>query len=182
MRRLRGMNKHQKAAHRRGECRVGREQVPELLEMAISRDPEFRLEAASLLCPCHLRTRYPEVREALFRLMADPEPRIRRQAWHTIEDGGKMSDPEDAARLRALLESERDPKVRAYAERIYRDAYGSPLAADLVALRAAALPAPRQRGKCDFCGATNVFVERDFDTSIPAPQGVRPAWICERCT
>jgi hypothetical protein len=39
----------------------------------------------------------------------------------------------------------------------------------------------RQRGKCDFCGARDVLVERDLETMIPTGDWPRPALICERC-
>ena len=44
-----GLNRHQKAAYRRGEVRVSREDVEALLEMSKSSDPEKRLVAANYL-------------------------------------------------------------------------------------------------------------------------------------
>ena len=44
-----GLNKHQRAAFRQGELRVGREEIQELLQMSRSADPEDRLHAASFL-------------------------------------------------------------------------------------------------------------------------------------
>src|SRR5579862_5216449 len=111
-----GWNKHQKAAHKTGEARVGKEQVAELLEMACSADAEERLEAARYLCPCHVRTRIPAVWETLYRLMQDPDPRVRRQAWHTIEDGGTPRDAASRASLEQRFRGETDPKVRKFAE------------------------------------------------------------------
>ncbi|MEZ4637693.1 MAG: hypothetical protein R2856_22515 [Caldilineaceae bacterium] len=69
-----GMNRHQKAAFRPGEHRyVGT--IERLLELAQSDDPEDRLEAASNLCPCHLRRRIDEAWQALYRMMEDPDVR-----------------------------------------------------------------------------------------------------------
>ena len=48
-----GLNKHQRAAFRPGEERVGREEIRELLRLSESNDSEDRLQAASFLCPCH---------------------------------------------------------------------------------------------------------------------------------
>lgn len=75
-----GMNKHQKAAHKRGELRVGRDEIPELLRLSESEDPADRLVAAEHLRPCHLRKRIEPVRKALYRMMEDPDVRVRRQA------------------------------------------------------------------------------------------------------
>ena len=52
-------------------------------------------------------------RIALYRLMEDPDPRVRKAAWHTLQDGGY---PKGDARLDAILkravESETDKGVR----------------------------------------------------------------------
>ena len=37
------------------------------------------------------------------------------------------------------------------------------------------------RGKCDFCGARDVAVERDLETMIPTDTLPRLALICQRC-
>ena len=62
-----GKNKHQKAAHRPGERKISRAQVDELLELLCSTAADERLIAAQYLCPCHVRTRIPEVWNALYR-------------------------------------------------------------------------------------------------------------------
>ena len=85
-----------KEARRRGEHRAGREEIGELLVMSRSGDPEERFVAADNLCPCHVRTRIEEVQEALYRLMEDPDAKVRRAAWHTLLDGGYPK--EDARR------------------------------------------------------------------------------------
>ncbi len=55
--RIEQMNRHQRAAFRSGEKRVGREELQDLLAMSESEDPEKRFMAASYLCPCHVRRR-----------------------------------------------------------------------------------------------------------------------------
>ncbi|MBT4979944.1 MAG: hypothetical protein HOM86_21660, partial [Gemmatimonadetes bacterium] len=68
-----GLNKHQRAAFKEGEERVGREEIQELLQMSQSEDPADRLQAASFLCPCHVRRRIDEVWEALYRMLEDDD-------------------------------------------------------------------------------------------------------------
>src|SRR5262245_29283704 len=114
MRKTFGMNKHQKAVYKKGEQKVSKEQVAELLEMSESGDPEARLVAAENLCPCHVRTRIPAVWDALFRMMEDEDARVRRTAWHTIEDGGKPTTEEEVERLERLCRQEKEPKVRQF--------------------------------------------------------------------
>ena len=84
--RSKGLNKHQRSAFKEGEERVGREEIQELLQMSQSEDPTDRLQAASFLCPCHVRKRIDEVWEALYRM---------------LEDGGKPDDPALDEKLRA---------------------------------------------------------------------------------
>jgi hypothetical protein len=171
------MNKHQKAAHRLGERRVGREQLEELLEQAESTDPEERLEAAQFLCPCHVRRRVEAVWEALYRLLEDPDPRVRRAAWHTLEDGGTPEDPALDAIVERALQNETDATVRRFVEHVA----GPRRERERVVMAAMARPRPMERGRCDFCGEPNVPVERDLETMIPTDGLPRPALICARC-
>jgi hypothetical protein len=177
MRKTLGMNRHQKAVYREGEPRVGREQIQELLRQSESGDPEQRLVAAQYLCPCHVRRRIEAVWEALFRLLEDPDVRVRRAAWHTLEDGGRPDDPALDAILDRALQNETDPQVLRFA----RHLAGSRQEKERVATRAMGRAAPRQRGRCDFCGETNVEVQRDLSTMIPTSDLPRAAWICARC-
>src|SRR6478736_1605774 len=104
MRKTFGMNRHQKAAHRRGEERLAPAEIPLLLELSRSGDPMDRIVAARSLCPCHVRRRLEPVWEALYRMLEDEDIRVRRAAWHTLEDGGRPGDlalEEIAARVLA---------------------------------------------------------------------------------
>ena len=180
MRKTMGKNKYQKAAHKPGERKISRAQVADLLGLACSADADERLGAAQLLCPCHIRGRIPAVWDTIYRMMEDPDRRVRFAAWHTIEDGGLPNDPDTFARLEELFRRETDPKIVKFVERIL----GAKLAArdhrELQRMQMAGR-LPQQRGKCDFCGARDVLVERDLETMIPTNDWPRPAMICERC-
>lgn len=177
MRKTFGMNRHQKAVYKVGERRAGREQIAELLEKSASDDPGERCEAAENLCPCHVRRRVAAVWEALYRLLEDPDVRVRRAAWHTLEDGGRPDDPALDAILDRALKGETDRRVRNLMHHIV----GPRRDREIHVLRAQGMLAPRQRGKCDFCGAGSVFVERDLSTLIPTDDLPRAALICEHC-
>jgi hypothetical protein len=177
MRKTLGLNKHQKAARRPGEPRVGREQIEELLAQSQSPDPEERLVAAQFLCPCHVRRRIEPVWEALYRLLADPDVRVRRAAWHTLEDGGRPDDPALDTIVERTLREESDSQVLGFARKLA----GPRKDRELIAARIAGRPVAAQRGRCDFCGERNVEVERDLDTMIPTDTLPRAAWICRTC-
>jgi hypothetical protein len=181
MRKTFGMNRHQKAVYKKGERKVGKEQVAELLELSESGDPEDRLVAAENLCPCHVRTRIPAVWAALFRMMEDEDAQVRRAAWHTIEDGGKPTTEEEVARLERLCRQEKDARVRRFAEFILNRVLGADRNRDMAALWLAGRPEIRQRGKCDFCGETDVPVQFDLQTMIPTDTYPRAACICDAC-
>src|SRR5690242_9007108 len=117
MTKTKGRNRHQKVAHRAGEPRVGREQLDELLEMSRSEDAGERAVAATLLCPCHVRRRIDAAWEALYRLLEDPDARVRRLAWHTLDDGGRPEDPKLDALIARALATDPDRKVREYARK-----------------------------------------------------------------
>ena len=178
MKKTLGRNKHQKAAHKPGEKRVGREEVSELLEMSRSSDPAERWTAAKFLCPCHVRRRVEPVWEALYRMLEDPDVRVRRAAWHTLEDGGRPDDPALDAVLKRVLENETDVQVLTYARKVT----GPRNDQELARMRMAGNAAPKERGRCDFCGADGVPVERDYQTIIPSNSLPRPARICEPCS
>lgn len=172
-----GMNKYQKAAHKPGERRINREQIDELVEMSASDDPEDRLEAAKYLCPCHVRRRIEPVWNALYRMLDDPDVRVRRAAWHTLEDGGHPDDPVLDAIFDRARRSETDPAILRFIKLLD----GNRRDKDRLALKLAGRRIIHERGKCDFCGESNVFVERDLETMIPTTGLPRPALICEHC-
>jgi hypothetical protein len=177
MRKTLGLNKHQKAVRRAGEPRVGRDQIEELLQQSHSRDPEERRVAAQLLCPCHVRRRIDAVWEALYRLLEDSDVLVRRAAWHTLEDGGRPDDTALDAILDRTLRQETDTQVLRFAQHVA----GPRRDRELVVARLAGRVAPKPRGRCDFCGRTNVEVDRELDTMIPTGDLPRAAWICEQC-
>jgi len=172
-----GMNTYQKAAHRPGEKRVSREDIEKLLELSCSDDPEERVTAATYLCPCHVRHRNEAVWAALYRMMEDSDVRVRRRAWHTLEDGGKPGDPAFVSVLERALAKEKDRVVLGYACMFS----GMIKEREKVEMKRATLPEKNRRGVCDFCGAQNVFVRHDLDTTIPSDGAFRVACICEPC-
>src|SRR4051794_30551614 len=148
MRKTLGLNKHQKAAYKVGEQRVGREQIEEMLEQSRSGEAEQRLEAAKWLCPCHVRRRIDEVWEALYLLLEDPDVRVRRAAWHTLEDGGRPDDPRLDAISERVARTETDFAVLNFIKII-----GGPRRdQEMVLAKLAGRVQPKQRGRCDFCG------------------------------
>ncbi len=124
-----------------------------------------------------MRTRIAPVWEALYRMLEDADVRVRRAAWHTLEDGGRPDDPTLDTILQRVLQSETDPQVRRFAEKVA----GPRRDRELTVMRMAGRRAIKQRGKCDFCGESNVFVDYALDTMIPTDSLPRAALICERC-
>ena len=182
MRKTKGLNKYQKAIYKVGERRTSAEEIAEMLELSQSPEAVQRLIAAEYLCPCHVRKRIPAVWEAIFRLLEDEDKRVRQQAWHTLEDGGKPSDPAAFDFLVGVMHREIVPKVKRFAEETMRKIGLAEREKQQDALLwLAAKPAKRERGKCDFCGATAVLVDRDLQTMIPTGQTYRVAWICDTC-
>ena len=175
--RLKGMNKHQRAAFKEGEERIGREEIQELLQMSESKDPEDRLQAASGLCPCHVRKRIDEVWEALYRMLEDEDHKVRRAAWHTLEDGGKPDDPALDDIIERTLERETDRQVLNFARQF---AKGRKRRKE-IEFEVAAISDFADRGKCDFCGEASVPIKQDFETELDSGGSRRFAMVCEPC-
>ena len=172
-----GLNRHQKAARRPGEERVGREMVEELLQLSRSPDSADREHAASYLCPCHVRRRIEEVWDALFRLMEDDDVGVRRAAWHTLEDGGKPDDPRLDRLLDRLSRTETDRRVRSFIDMFS----GQRRKKAELEFRLAGRTEFGLRGKCDFCGKAGLWVKRDLETLIPANGTSRAGLVCQSC-
>ncbi|MCB0058747.1 MAG: HEAT repeat domain-containing protein [Caldilineaceae bacterium] len=178
MSKRKGMNKHQKAAFRPGEHRTRHHEIDALLAMAQSEDADERCHAAQNLCPCHVRRRIDEVWQALYQMMEDPDVRVRRAAWHTLEDGGSPNDPAFLPILSRALENERDPQVRRFAKLF------APIKVEheTIALQRRMASRYGARGRCDFCGREDVAVRRDFETEFQAVgQAQRHAFVCATC-
>lgn len=175
--RPKGLNKHQRAAFRLAEERVGREDIQELLQMSRSLDPEDRFQAASFLCPCHVRRRIDEVWEALYRMLEDEDTRVRRAAWHTLEDGGKHDDPALDVIIERTLEGDTDRQVLNFARHFAKGREKR----KQVEFEVSAISDYAERGKCDFCGAPDVSVKKDFETELDVGGGRRLALVCEPC-
>jgi hypothetical protein len=170
-------NKHQKKAQRqrRGEPRVNAPELSVLLEYACSEDTAERRIAAELLCPCHLRKPSHDAAAALKLLMIDPDLKVRRQAWHTLEDGGPTPEAQEVAeRIRA---TETDHLVCRIIDRFF----GRSLKQQRVEDKALGMGAPQRRGKCDFCAQSGIMVTERFDIEIPTGNTARPAAICNSC-
>lgn len=180
-RKLKGMNKHQKAAFRTGEHRVRLEDIEYYLTLAESDDADERLEAANNLCPCHVRKPIDAVQTAIFRMMEDPDARVRQAAWHTLEDGGVPDDPRLDPIFERAVANETNRVIRRFvAEFAEPRLRAKQLVEQTRHERSSTLFT--QRGKCDFCGETNVPVKPDYETEIgSSAAGRRLALICEPC-
>ncbi|RYG22967.1 HEAT repeat domain-containing protein [bacterium] len=170
------MNCSRKYRQRDGEQKVCRSDVDELIRLSRSEDDADRLVAAELLCPCHVRAKVPDAWAALFRLMEDSHPKVRFAAWHTLEDGGDLSDPAVEPIAERVLQYGQNAFVRKMALQVAQRAR------DRTAhLQASSVLSVKKRGKCDFCGGTNVLVEPDYTTTVGAGDNARAALTCSAC-
>ncbi len=157
---------------------MGKEQIAELLEMSHSDDPKERLVAAQFLCPCHVRKRIGEVWTALYRMLEDPDLKVRRAAWHTLDDGGRPADPILEEIFARALENESDRRIRECAEKYTRSRRKRAAAEE----RLRVYSEYTEVGKCDFCGGSNLKLKKDMETLIPVNGEQRLALICEACS
>ena len=178
MAKKRAKNKYQKRHHRRGEDRLRGDKIDLYISMAYSDLPADREAAMENLCPCHVRRRIDAVWEALYRGLQDPNIRVRRAAWHTLDDGGRPNDPQLQPILEKIAKKETDPKLRQRALDLIQSARRlADEHQELVAQRADYF-----RGKCDWCGDTGVQVTYDYETEFDGTGGQkRFALMCLDC-
>ncbi len=176
-RKLKGMNKYQKKAHRRREDRLRGNEVKYYLELAYSSDPDDRVEAMDNLCPCHVRKRIDAVWVALYKGMIDPDLRVRRAAWHTLDDGGNPNDPRLQSLLEKIAKEETDPRLRQRALDLIAETRKVEEEKEMLL----AQKAHTFSGRCDWCGATNVPVSYDYETEFQTNGTKRFALVCEAC-
>lgn len=175
------MNKHQKAMFQPGEKRLRGDEIKTLLELSRSGDAEERLEAAEHLCPCHVRTHIDAVQQAVFRMMEDEDVRVRSAAWHTLEDGGVPNAPElDDIFARAVERLDEEPSKMT---RHFIETFAVPHVRGKAKAEfwRAQQPDFAKRGKCDFCGESDVAVKTDYETEIGAGGNRRLALVCHQC-
>ena len=171
-------NKYQKRQQRPGENRLRGDKIDLYLSMAYSDDPEDRIAAMENLCPCHVRRRIDAVWEALYRGLQDPDIKVRKTAWHTLDDGGRPNDPQLQPVLEKIAKKETDPKLRQRAIDLIQAARQvEEKHRELVSQKADYF-----RGKCDWCGEANVNVTYDYETEFEGADGQkRFAVMCARC-
>ena len=93
-------------------------------------------------------------------MLEDQDARVRRAAWHTLEDGGKPDDPALDEIIERTLECETDKQVLNFA-RLFSQGREK---RKQVEFEIAAVPEYAERGKCDFCG----------EQSVPSRRILRP--------
>ena len=172
-----GMNKYQKKSHRRREDRLRGNEVDYYLSLAYSSNPDERVLAMDNLCPCHVRKRIDAVWVALYKGLVDPHLRVRKAAWHTLEDGGNPNDPRLQPLLEKIVKEETDPKLR-------QQALDLIAATRKVAEQQQVLLAQKAHtfsGRCDWCGAANVPVSHDYETEFETNGTKRFVLVCEAC-
>lgn len=177
MARTKNMNAHQKRAFRPGEKRKRTDEIWHYVDLSKSDDPAERLEAAQNLCPCHVRRRVDEAWDALYRMMEDPDEKVRAAAYHTLEDGGRPDDPQLLAIFDRAWENETSECVLHFLRMFTKGREER----ELIELDAKMIGDYPDCGKCDFCGDDNVPVRHDFETEIPGNGGARAAWVCASC-
>ena len=172
-----GMNHYQKKSHRRREDRLRGNEIEYYLALAYSEDPDERVIAMDNLCPCHVRKRIDKVWVALFRGLVDSDLRVRRAAWHTLEDGGNPDDPRLEPLLEKIAKEETDPRLRQNALNLIAEKEKREEEKNVLV----GMKADYFAGKCDWCSATNVPVTHDYETELEIGNAKRFALTCENC-
>ena len=134
-----------------------------IIQLLKSDDPKERLVAARNLCPCHVRHRDERIWKALYRMMEDEDVEVRKAAWHTLEDGGCPTDPAFEPILKRTLDRETNKTVLGFAHMFA----GPYLEKERMAIKVAGRREVKPRGKCDFCGETDVPVVKDTNKQTP---------------
>ena len=172
-----GINKHQKRSHRRREDRLRGDDVNYYLSLAYSEKPDDRALAMENLCPCHVRKRIDAVWVALYKGMLDEDIRVRRAAWHTLDDGGNPNDPRLQPLLQKIVKTESDAKLRQKALDLIKSVQDvEDQKQELITQKTDSF-----KGRCDWCGTSNVYVRYDYETEYEANGTKRLMLICEEC-
>ena len=103
--------------------------------------------------------------------------RVRKAAWHTIEDGGNPNEPRLQPLLERIAKEETDPKLR-------QNALDLIAATRKVEAQKEVLLGQNAHtfsGRCDWCGESNVSVSYDYETEFEANGTKRFALVCEAC-
>lgn len=176
--RMTGMNKHQKRSHRRREDRLRGDDVNYYLSLAYSENPDDRALAMENLCPCHVRKRIDAVWVPLYKGMLDEDIRVRRAAWHTLDDGGNPNDPKLQPLLQKIVKNESDSKLRQKALDLIKTTQDVEDQKQVLI----AQKTDTFKGRCDWCGTSNVSVRYDYETEFETNGTKRLMLLCDKCT
>ena len=172
-----GKNRYQKKAHRRREDRLRGDEIEYYLSLAYSDNPDDRALAMENLCPCHVRKRIDAVWVALYKGMVDLDLRVRRAAWHTLDDGGNPNDPRLQPLLQKIAKTETDTTLRQRARNLIKET-------ETIEAHKHELLAQQKHtlsGRCDWCGTSNVSVTYDYETEFETDGTKRFALVCGVC-
>ena len=110
-------------------------------------------------------------------MLEDDDLKVRRAAWHTLEDGGKPDDPALDEIIERTLQRDTDRQVLNFARQF---AKGRKRCKE-IEFEVAVISDFVDRGKCDFCGEASVPIKKDFETELDVGSSRRFAMVCEPC-
>ena len=176
-------NQYKKRKMKKDEPRLKGNELITYLTMANSKDPKDRLEAMENLCPCRLRKRVGAAWNAIYKGLQDSDLRVRKAAWHTLEEnhGGQPNSPKLYPLMLEISETELDSKLREKAKSIVRRAQSE---TQSIKGRSSDLLLKRSnyfQGKCDWCGDRSMTVDYIYNNEFQIGTTVRLAQACAQC-
>ena len=115
---------------------------------------------------------------SLYKGMIDPDLRVRRAAWHTLDDGGNPNDPRLIPLLQKIAETESDITLRQRARNLIKETETiEEHKHELLVQKKHSLS-----GRCDWCGTSNVHVNYDYETEFETDGTKRFALVCGNCS
>ncbi len=86
--------------------------ITEALRLTYDPDPKVRAHAVNDLCPCRLKTDYPEVWDRLLSMTSDESPIVRSHVLHVLADGSpRHREPQVVGAIESMHDDP-DPKLR----------------------------------------------------------------------
>ena len=94
------------------------DEIAEALDLSYSRDHRDRAEAVRALCPCKLKSDYPQVWDRLIEMASDEHVQVRKNVFHVLADGSPRYREQQIVEVMQGMRNDPDLKLRRHVRRL----------------------------------------------------------------
>jgi HEAT repeat protein len=94
------------------------DEIAEVIELSYSPNYKERAEAVRALCPCKLKSDYPQVWDRLIEMASDEHVQVRKNVFHVLADGSPRYREQQIVEVMQGMRNDPDLKLRRHVRRL----------------------------------------------------------------